>query len=180
MALIHCPECNKQISDKAEHCPHCGLPGKYFAPQQAQEALVVKETEEKPDTNYKVIRNMLIAFDHDYLGLFNTYSYISASSAKTFYQRYYSYVEILKSPLARQYIKNNSYRIGFGVEQCDRFTLALDDFYEKVDRFNEAFVTDKLIEYRDYFDTILQSVDPGVKLDEEQRRAVITDDDYCC
>jgi DNA helicase-4 len=179
MALIHCPECNKQISDKAEHCPHCGLPGKYFAPQQEQEALVVKETEEKPDTNYKVIRNMLIAFDHDYLGLFNTYSYISASSAKTFYQRYYSYVEILKSPLARQYIKNNSYRIGFGVEQCDRFTLALDDFYEKVDRFNEAFVTDKLIEYRDYFDTILQSVDPGVKLDEEQRRAVITDDDYC-
>ena len=24
MALINCPECNKQISDKAPACPHCG------------------------------------------------------------------------------------------------------------------------------------------------------------
>jgi hypothetical protein len=26
MALINCPECGKQISDKAENCIHCGLP----------------------------------------------------------------------------------------------------------------------------------------------------------
>lgn len=26
MALIKCPECNKEISDKAKHCPHCGYP----------------------------------------------------------------------------------------------------------------------------------------------------------
>ena len=26
MALINCPECNKQISDRAESCPHCGYP----------------------------------------------------------------------------------------------------------------------------------------------------------
>ncbi len=24
MALIHCPECGKEISDKAENCPNCG------------------------------------------------------------------------------------------------------------------------------------------------------------
>lgn len=26
MALFQCPECNKEISDKAECCPHCGTP----------------------------------------------------------------------------------------------------------------------------------------------------------
>ena len=26
MALINCPECEKQISDKAESCPNCGYP----------------------------------------------------------------------------------------------------------------------------------------------------------
>ena len=26
MALIKCPECGKEISDKAEHCPRCGYP----------------------------------------------------------------------------------------------------------------------------------------------------------
>ena len=26
MALIHCTECGKEISDKASTCPHCGAP----------------------------------------------------------------------------------------------------------------------------------------------------------
>ena len=26
MALINCPECNKEISDRATSCPHCGYP----------------------------------------------------------------------------------------------------------------------------------------------------------
>jgi len=26
MPLIKCPECSKEISDKAEACPHCGFP----------------------------------------------------------------------------------------------------------------------------------------------------------
>lgn len=26
MALIHCPECNKEVSDRAEICVHCGYP----------------------------------------------------------------------------------------------------------------------------------------------------------
>lgn len=26
MALINCPECNKEISDKAKSCPNCGFP----------------------------------------------------------------------------------------------------------------------------------------------------------
>jgi ribosomal protein L7/L12 len=26
MALINCPECNREISDKAVSCPHCGCP----------------------------------------------------------------------------------------------------------------------------------------------------------
>ena len=28
MALIQCPECEKQISSNAESCPHCGYPMK--------------------------------------------------------------------------------------------------------------------------------------------------------
>ena len=26
MALIKCPECGKEISDKSKHCIHCGYP----------------------------------------------------------------------------------------------------------------------------------------------------------
>lgn len=26
MALINCPECGKEVSDKAANCPNCGYP----------------------------------------------------------------------------------------------------------------------------------------------------------
>jgi len=26
MALINCPECNREVSDRDEDCPHCGCP----------------------------------------------------------------------------------------------------------------------------------------------------------
>lgn len=28
MALISCPECEKEVSDKAKSCPNCGFPFK--------------------------------------------------------------------------------------------------------------------------------------------------------
>jgi uncharacterized membrane protein YvbJ len=28
MALVNCPECGQQVSDKAAFCPHCGYPFK--------------------------------------------------------------------------------------------------------------------------------------------------------
>lgn len=30
MSMINCPECNKEISDKAESCPYCGCPQSEF------------------------------------------------------------------------------------------------------------------------------------------------------
>lgn len=50
MALIKCPECHREISDKAAACPHCGCPGPHAepdqkAPGQSQDA----KHSEKPD-----------------------------------------------------------------------------------------------------------------------------------
>jgi len=42
MALINCPECNKEISDKAPACPGCGSPIAVAGPIQA----AAKETED--------------------------------------------------------------------------------------------------------------------------------------
>ncbi|HHY26723.1 MAG TPA: UvrD-helicase domain-containing protein [Desulfitobacterium dehalogenans] len=180
MALICCPECMKQVSDKADYCPHCGLPKRYFALDNNEEKNVpFIKSKEKEIVNYKVIPNMLIAFDMDYSAIFNTDNYITSSKARTFYNNYSIYIEMLKNSEAEQDIKNNSYRIGFTVEQCERFISAMNSFYEKIDKFNETYVNNKLIDYKNYFDSILKSVDPNVKLDEEQRRAVVTDDDYC-
>ena len=38
MALITCPECGKEVSDKATTCPNCGCPL-----QQSQQTIQVEE-----------------------------------------------------------------------------------------------------------------------------------------
>lgn len=47
MALIYCPECGKQVSDKATSCPHCAYPlnNERSAPSQ--------RTQEKPQVIVK-------------------------------------------------------------------------------------------------------------------------------
>ncbi len=41
MALIYCPECGVQLSDKAEKCPNCAYPiNKEFSP--------IQKTQERP------------------------------------------------------------------------------------------------------------------------------------
>ena len=64
MALIMCPECGKSISDKAEYCPHCGIPAKYF-PKPEQSA-----DNKFNEDDYKNLPNILISFDADYSQLF--------------------------------------------------------------------------------------------------------------
>lgn len=45
--------------------------------------------------------------------------------------------------------------------------------------YTQEYVDRALERDKDYFDNILKQIDPNIQLDEEQRRAVITDDDYC-
>ena len=36
MALVVCPECKNRISDRADKCPHCGLPAQYFTGKKTE------------------------------------------------------------------------------------------------------------------------------------------------
>lgn len=68
MALIKCPECGNQISDKAEKCPHCGIPSSYFA----------VPTQTVPEgIDYSHLGNILIAFDRDYCTYSESEHYIT-------------------------------------------------------------------------------------------------------
>ena len=46
MALINCPECNKEVSDKAEICPNCGFGVAKYVKRQ-KEILKIQEDAEK-------------------------------------------------------------------------------------------------------------------------------------
>lgn len=107
VALIECMECKKQISDKAEYCPHCGLPKSYW------------------------IGDIQKKFERDYKKLFNG-TYISMSKAKSLYQKYYKHKTIighLKELFQKVEENNNKYiekRLKLDKEYFDNILKADD------------------------------------------------------
>lgn len=50
--------------------------------------------------------------------------------------------------------------------------------YDEVKRHNEKYIKNSLIKYKDYFDNMYKGIDDNILLDEEQRIAILTDEDY--
>lgn len=100
MALIRCPECGNSISDRAEKCPHCGLPASYFSP-------LSKNTPHMKEAglDYKNLQNVLISFERDHAQLFSAEHYISHRDAQRLRDTYGKYNEILTNKLIFQYLQ---------------------------------------------------------------------------
>ena len=54
-----------------------------------------------------------------------------------------------------------------------------ESFESIIESQNEQFVRFKMESERKYLDNILVACDPKIKLDDDQRRVVLTDEDYC-
>jgi DNA helicase-4 len=173
MSLIECPECKKEISDKAENCPNCGLPKQYFNPSKNT------NSNTKEDFDYKEIKGVLINFSDNWRSMFSAVRYIAKSKEKYFLNEYSKYIEMLCNPLAQRYIQNNHQNIGFDYSQVQKFLNCMNKLHSRIDGHNEKYIEDTLVREKDYFDNMLKTVDPNVHLDDEQRRAIVTDEDYC-
>ena len=171
MSLICCPECKKQISDKAEFCPYCGLPSAYFQIHDVEEAA------EKIDL--RNLGNVLISFDHDYCAIFGKDHYITSREKLKIKDTYGNYYITLENQMVFQYVCNNASTIHVDIENLKSFLRKMRTFDSDVTTHNSNYVDAILEREKDYFDHILTDIDPNIVLDEEQRRAVITDDDYC-
>ena len=53
------------------------------------------------------------------------------------------------------------------------------NFEAKVDAHNEEYIQRAMKSEKTYLDNILHDVDPKIKLDDDQRRGILTDEDYC-
>lgn len=56
--------------------------------------------------------------------------------------------------------------------------VCLNEESSIISKHNEHFILRHLKEEKDYLDDILSPVDPNIKLDDEQRRVVLSDEDY--
>ncbi len=47
MAIINCPECKREISDKAPACPYCGCPAEHFTTAQTTDSAAASPNDSK-------------------------------------------------------------------------------------------------------------------------------------
>lgn len=78
-----------------------------------------------------------------------------------------------------QYVCNHAATFRIDIEALKSFLRKMQTLDGDITTHNTNYVDNTLIREKDYFDTILKDIDQKIKLDDEQRRAVITDDDYC-
>lgn len=68
---------------------------------------------------------------------------------------------------------------GMGTAAAEEILEQYEKFGELVDQHNENYIQQAMIQEKDYLDHILADVDSAINLDEDQRRVILTDEDYC-
>ncbi|MBR0158297.1 MAG: UvrD-helicase domain-containing protein [Clostridia bacterium] len=105
--------------------------------------------------------------------------YIARSEYNTVLKKYIDTIDFFrvlqKSGTLEVYCKTNNLSESEVAQTLSRF----DAFDSIIDSQNERFVQLKLRDEQDYLDKILVDCDPAILLDEDQRRVVLTDEDFC-
>lgn len=106
-------------------------------------------------------------------------SYIARSDYSSFLQTNSKEIEYLQKlqndRLLDNYCKQNKVKTD-KVNQLLNDCLAIKDI---VSNHNNEFIRNKMISEKKYLDDILKDVDPAIKLDDDQRKVILTDEDYC-
>ena len=67
---------------------------------------------------------------------------------------------------------------GFDTSSARKLCYQYKHIDEIMDEYNDNYVDSRLIEEKVYLDNILKELDPSISLDEDQRKVVLSDEDY--
>lgn len=104
--------------------------------------------------------------------------YISRKEYLPEVQRFSETMQFIKMIDENQLLEDYCQKNGFSVERARELYLKYENMTDLVDQFNDRYVNRKLAEEKDYLDEILKEVDPVIRLDEDQRKVVLSDEDY--
>ena len=68
---------------------------------------------------------------------------------------------------------------GLSVDVVNSTLTSYRTFEELIDKHNDDYIARAMMEDKEYLDAILRDVDPKIQLDDDQRKVVLTDEDYC-
>lgn len=80
-----------------------------------------------------------------------------------------------KSGMLKSFCENNK----IDISAVESTLNCYRNFEEIVDAHNEEYIQGAMKTEKTFLDNILRDVDPKIKLDDDQRRVILTDEDYC-
>lgn len=103
--------------------------------------------------------------------------------AKSNYIKYFlenseliDYVQKLKTDgFLKDYCKKNELK----VKDVENSLQNIEKIDELIKFHNHEFIERKLKSEKEYLDSILKEIDPAINLDDDQRKVILTDEDYC-
>ena len=106
-------------------------------------------------------------------------NYVARSEYSYLIPEYKETVEFFRvlqnSKMLKRYCAQNGYE-----EKTVLHVIELyDHLEEKIDDANELFINNQMLVEKEYLDNILKDVDPVIMLDADQRKVILTDEDYC-
>ena len=75
-------------------------------------------------------------------------------------------------------LNNKEYISNYLYNKTKEETPFLIPYNFNLDKYNEEVIQNDLIKYHEYFNNMYNNIDPSIKLDENQQRAILTDEEY--
>lgn len=125
----------------------------------------------------------LLQFEKDFAALLQEDKYIARSDYKSLCEKYndiYIQFQTLESTKTlKHYCADNNTDKGRITDFLKAYLELLDNKgAQRIIAHNNQFLNRHLVEEKNYLDNVLKEVDPVIKLDEEQRKVVLSDEDY--
>lgn len=121
----------------------------------------------------------LMQFSYNVQTLLNEKRYVSKKEYAGLIDQYRETVNFFDVLVQSGMFQNFCQKNGVAEEVIKSALQLYHGIEETFEKHNDDFIAKSLEEEKDYLDNILKDVDPVIKLDEDQRRVILTDEDYC-
>ena len=111
--------------------------------------------------------------------LINADKYIAKSEYIEKVKQYSETVDFFRVLESSRMLEDFCQRNRISMAEVQYILSAVDEIEKIVDRHNDDYVACAMRKNKEYLDGILKNVDPNILLDDDQRRVVLTDEDYC-
>lgn len=109
----------------------------------------------------------------------DTRHYVSRKEYMPDVQNFADIMQLVRTMDENDILEDYCNKNGFSAERARQAYSEYENIVELVNQINDTYIETTLTDEKQYLDHILESVDPAISLDEDQRRVVIADEDYC-